>query len=61
MAAAASGGATTAPRATAAAHGMAGTIARATTATAIVVRPTLTTTRPATGAQFSLRSRGEAS
>jgi hypothetical protein len=36
-------------------------MARATTATAIVVRMTLTTTRPATAAQFSLRSRGEAS
>ena len=61
VAAAASGGATTAPSAIAGAHGMAGINVRATTATAMVVRPTATTTRPVTGAQLSLRSRGEAS
>jgi hypothetical protein len=61
VAAVASGGATTAPSATAAAHGIAGTMARTTTATAMVVSPTLTTTRLATATQLSLRSRGEAS
>ena len=40
VAAAASGGATMAPSAIAGAHGMAGISARATTATAMVVRPT---------------------
>ena len=45
----------------AAAHGMAGTSARVTPATAIVVKPTLITTRLATGTQLSLRSRGDAS
>ena len=38
-----------------------GTIARATPATASVVSPTLTTTRPATGPQLSRRSRSDAS
>ena len=61
VAAAASGGATTAPSAIAGAHGMAGISARATTATAMVVKPTANTTRPVTGAQLSLRSRGDAS
>ena len=60
-AAAASGGATTAPSTIAGAHGIAGISQRATTATATVVRPTATTTRPVTGAQLSLRSRGDAS
>ncbi len=40
---------------------MSGISARATTATAMVVRPTANTTRPVTGAQLSLRSRGDAS
>ena len=44
VAAAASGGETMAPRAMAGAHSSPGTIARATPATASVVRPTLTTT-----------------
>ena len=55
VAATASGGATMAPSAIAAAHGIAGTSARATTATAAVVRPTAKTTRPVTGAQLSLQ------
>ena len=38
-----------------------GISARATTATAMVVSPTAKTTRPVTGAQLSLRSRGDAS
>ena len=50
-----------APSAMAAAHGMAGTRARTTTATASVVRMTLTSARLTTGTQLSLRSRGEAS
>jgi hypothetical protein len=61
VAAVASGGATMAPSAIAAAHAMAGTSARATDATAIVVSPTLTTTRATSGAQLSLRSRGDVS
>ncbi len=40
---------------------MAGTIARTTSATATVVKPTAKITRPPTGAQLSLRSRSEAS
>ena len=56
VAAAASGGATTAPSAIAAAHGIAGMSVRATTATAAVVNPTAKTTKPVTGAQLSLRS-----
>src|SRR5262245_11110763 len=50
-----------APSAIAAAHGMAGASARATTADAMVVRPTLTTTSATRGAQLSLRSRGDVS
>src|SRR3954470_14581489 len=61
VAAAASGGATTAPSATAGAHGIAGISARATTATATVVRPTATTASPVTGTQLSLRSLGDVS
>ena len=61
VAAAASGGATMAPSAIAGAHDMPGTNARTTTATAIVVRPTANTTRLVSGAQLSLRSRGDAS
>lgn len=61
VAAAASGGATTAPSAIAGAHGMAGISVRAATATAMVVRPTAKTARPVTGAQLSLRSLGDAS
>ena len=59
VAAAASGGATTAPRAIAAAQGIAGSIARTTTATATAVRQTANTTRLVTGAQLSRRSRGD--
>ena len=61
VAATASGGATIAPSAIAGAHGIAGMSVRATTATAAVVNPTAKTTRPVTGAQLSLRSRGDAS
>src|SRR3954462_8609812 len=61
VAAAASGGATTAPRAMAAGQGSSGTSARVTTATAIVVKPTANTASPATGIQLSFRSRGELS
>ena len=61
VAAAASGGETIAPSAMAGAHAIPGTSARATNATATVVRPTPTTTRLATGPQLSRRSRGEAS
>ena len=61
VAATASGGATIAPRAIAGAHGIAGTSARTTSATARVVNPTAKTTRPPTGTQLSLRSRSEAS
>src|SRR5688500_16822066 len=61
MAATASGGATTAPSAIAGAHGIVGMSMRATTATAAVVNPTAKTTRPATGAQLSLRSLSDAS
>ena len=51
IAAAASGGDTIAPSATAAAHGIPGTSMRATYATANVVSATLTTARLATGTQ----------
>ena len=61
VAATASGGATTAPSAIAAAQGMAGTRVWATSATATVVRPTANTTRLVTGAQLSLRSLTDAS
>ncbi len=61
VAATASGGATMAPRAIAAGHGMAGISAWATIATAAVVSPTAKTTRPVTGAQLSLRSLRDAS
>src|SRR5262245_22529067 len=61
VAAAASGGATTAPRTIAGAHGIAGTSMRTTTATAAVVRPTAKTTRLVSGSQLSRRSRGDAS
>ena len=61
VAAAASGGETMAPRAIAAAHGIAGTSIRATWATASVVRITLTTARLPTATQLSRRSRGEES
>jgi hypothetical protein len=61
VAATASGGATIAPSAIAAAQGMPGANRCATTATAAVVRPTAKTTRPVTGAQLSFRSRSEAS
>src|SRR5690242_14393446 len=61
VAAAASGGATMAPSATAAAQGRAGSSHRATAATAPTVRPTAPSTRPPTGAQLSRRSRGLAS
>src|SRR2546430_9171053 len=60
-AATASGGATTAPSAIAAAQGIVGMSAWATTATAAVVNPTATTTRLGTGAQLSLRSLSDAS
>src|ERR1700741_4302167 len=61
VAAAASGGATMAPSATAAAHGMPGTSQCATTATMAVVKPTATTTSVETGIQLFLRSRSEGS
>jgi hypothetical protein len=57
VAAAASGGATNAPRVTATAHGMAGSIHRATNATAPVVTLTATRISEATGNQFLRRSR----
>src|SRR4051812_43386075 len=61
VAADASGGATTAPRTTAAGQGSVGIKACATTATANVVRPTATTTSAVIGIQLSFRSRGEVS
>jgi hypothetical protein len=61
VAAAASGGATMAPSAIAAAHGMSGTSDRATTATTATVSATAPSARPATARQFACRSRGEAS
>ena len=61
VAADASGGATMAPRAIAAAHGSDGTSACATQATAAVVVATATSTSAAIGSQFSRRSRTEVS
>jgi hypothetical protein len=61
VAAAASGGATIAPSATAAAQGISGTSHRATQATAAVVSSTAATARPPTGSRLSRRSRGEES
>jgi hypothetical protein len=61
VAAAASGGATMAPRAIAAAHGISGSSQWTSTATAAVVRPTATNTSVETGSQFFLRSRSEVS
>ena len=52
VAAAASGGETMAPRVMATAHGISGTSVRTTTATAIVVRTTLTTAKLATARFF---------
>ena len=53
VAATASGGATMAPSTIAGAHGISGTRARTTTATATVVSPTANTTRLPTGSQLS--------
>src|ERR1700735_5734051 len=61
VAAAASGGATAAPKASAAAQGIAGTSQRATNATAAVVTATATNTRLTTGIQYWRRSRSELS
>ena len=61
VAAVASGGATIAPSAIAAAHGMSGSSQRTSTATAAVVRPTAMSTSVDTGSQLSLRSRTEVS
>src|SRR5258706_3840140 len=61
VAAVASGGATIAPSATAAAHGMSGNSQWTSTATAAVVRPTAMSTSVETGSQLSLRSRTEVS
>src|ERR1700756_4009067 len=61
VAAAASGGATMAPSAIAAAHRLSGTSRCATTATTAVVSPTATTTSVETGIQLFLRSRSEVS
>src|SRR5882757_664313 len=61
VAAAASGGATMAPRAIAADHGMSGSSQRVSTATVAVVRPTATNTRVETGSQLSRRSRSDVS
>src|SRR2546430_813957 len=61
VAAAASGGATMAPSAIAAAHGICGTRARATRATTTTVSATAPIARLATDRQFARRSRGEAS
>src|SRR5215212_1124175 len=61
VAATASGGATTAPSAIAAAHGIVGTSVWVMTATAAVVNPTANTTRLITGTQLSLRSLSDAS
>ena len=60
-AAAASGGATMAPSAIAAAQGMSGISRCATKATPTVVRPTAATTRVETGTQLLRRSRSEVS
>src|SRR5688500_597488 len=61
VAAAASGGATIAPSAIAAAHGIAGTIACATTATTMTVSATAPSASPAIGRQFARMSRGDES
>src|SRR5215203_806797 len=61
VAAAASGGATMAPSAIAAAHGMSGTSSRVTTATMAIVRTTAPRARLVTARQFARRSRGEES
>src|SRR3954464_9505795 len=61
VAATASGGATIAPSVIAAAHGICGTSACTSTATAAVVSATATTTSAVTGTQLSHRSRGDAS
>src|SRR4029453_9595170 len=61
VAATASGGATTAPSAIAAAHGIVGMSVWTTTATAAVVNPTANTTRLVTGSQLSRRSLSDAS
>ncbi len=61
VAAAASGGATMAPSAIAAAHGMSGSSQWTSAATAAVVRPTATNTSVETGSQLSRRSRIEVS
>src|SRR5215475_1102302 len=61
VAAAASGGATIAPSATAAAHGICGISQCATAATTAVVKPTATTTSVETGIQLFRKSRSEVS
>src|SRR5258708_2700151 len=61
VAAAASGGATMAPSAIAAAHGMSGRNQRTSSATAAVVTPTAANTSVETGSQFLRRSRSEVS
>src|SRR5215211_3241224 len=61
VAATASGGATTAPSAIAADHGIAGTSVWTTIATAAVVKPTANTTSAVTGPQLSLRSLSDVS
>jgi hypothetical protein len=61
VAATASGGATIAPSAIVAAHGIVGMSVWATTATAAVVNPTANTTKLVNGAQLSLRSLSDAS
>ena len=60
-AATASGGASSAPSAIAAAHGMFGRKTRETQATAMVVSPTATSTSDSTGRQFARRSRSDVS
>src|SRR5262245_31237528 len=57
LAAAASGGATIAPSATAEDHGMSGTKARAANATATIVTPTAANTRHVTGIHWRRKSR----
>src|SRR5690348_14284020 len=61
VAAAASGGATSAPRVTATAHGIAGISQRAVNATANVVTITAIKIRLVTGNQLALKSRREVS
>ena len=61
MAAVASGGATMAPSAIAAAHGRSGSISRAAMATAAVVTPTAATTSSEIDSQLVRMSRSEAS